>query len=427
MSQIDASIPLRAGQGITPIDNPMDVQSKALQLRQLTGQVQDSDRARQQQQTLSDLYAGSVGQDGSLDRNKILTGAAQRGLGSQIPGMQKGFADQDKAKLDAEGQHLKVAKERIDMAGSAISSLLSNPQVTHNDVIATITNLVQQGIIKPEQGAQMTRQLPGNPAMLRQFLIQKGIETMDASKRMETMMPQYTFQDTGGQVTPMDKNPITNPNPEPVKKTLSPGERQTATQKKFVPVDGVGLYVGDPNTGTAQPVMGPDGKPVIPRKNLTEGQAKANIFATRMQESNKLLTQLAGRGVDAPSLTQQVVPGNGMMETVANAAASPDQQQVQQAQRDFINAVLRRESGAVISDSEFANARKQYFPQPGEDQKVKANKARNREIAIQTMMAEVPEGQRTDASAIPGGAGGGIGGIDTTAIEAELARRKGGK
>jgi hypothetical protein len=70
----------------------------------------------------------------------------------------------------------------------------------------------------------------------------------------------------------------------------------------------------------------------------------------------------------------------------ANAALSPERQKFVQAQRDFINAILRRESGAVISDSEFANARQQYFQQPGDSKEVLAQKAANRLQAIQGIM-----------------------------------------
>ena len=57
-------------------------------------------------------------------------------------------------------------------------------------------------------------------------------------------------------------------------------------------------------------------------------------------------------------------------------------QQAQQAQNNFINAVLRQESGAAINSSEFANAKQQYFPQPGDSPEVIAQKKRNRELVI---------------------------------------------
>jgi hypothetical protein len=57
-------------------------------------------------------------------------------------------------------------------------------------------------------------------------------------------------------------------------------------------------------------------------------------------------------------------------------------QKVNQAQRDFVNAVLRQESGAAIADSEFENAKKQYFPQPGDKPEVIEQKRQNRERVI---------------------------------------------
>lgn len=63
-------------------------------------------------------------------------------------------------------------------------------------------------------------------------------------------------------------------------------------------------------------------------------------------------------------------------------------QQMEQSERNFVNAVLRRESGAAISDSEFANAAKQYFPQPGDKPSVIEQKRQNRQIVIDNFFNE---------------------------------------
>jgi hypothetical protein len=141
----------------------------------------------------------------------------------------------------------------------------------------------------------------------------------------------------------------------------------------------------------------PGTRPLMPTKEaggLNDAQAKANLFGTRAQEADKIIGTLASQGVNQPSFAQQVTGGEGMTGGIATAMANPQQQQVDQAQRDFINAVLRRESGAVISPQEFANARKQYFVQPGDSPQVQAQKARNRQIAVAGILAEVPEGKR---------------------------------
>ena len=113
-------------------------------------------------------------------------------------------------------------------------------------------------------------------------------------------------------------------------------------------------------------------------KAPTEGQAKANIYASRAEASNQILGELDAQGTDL----QQVLIGNLPLGNFVN---TPKFQEYKQAQRDFINAILRQESGAVIAPSEFANAQQQYFPQPGDNPGVIEQKRQNRAIAIRTI------------------------------------------
>jgi hypothetical protein len=126
-------------------------------------------------------------------------------------------------------------------------------------------------------------------------------------------------------------------------------------------------------------------------KPLNDSQSKALLFGTRMQEAHKALGKLATDDKIATSTPGSRLPGIG---SVITAFSSEGQQALDQAKRDFINAALRRESGAAIAPSEFDNAEKQYFPQIGDGDKVIAQKARNRELAIRGVLAEVPEKQR---------------------------------
>ncbi len=71
---------------------------------------------------------------------------------------------------------------------------------------------------------------------------------------------------------------------------------------------------------------------------------------------------------------------------LGNFIVSKDYQSFNQAQRDFINAQLRRESGAVISPAEFDNAEKQYFPIPGDDDNTLMQKQANRDAAVRGMV-----------------------------------------
>jgi hypothetical protein len=70
---------------------------------------------------------------------------------------------------------------------------------------------------------------------------------------------------------------------------------------------------------------------------------------------------------------------------------SDEYKQIEQAQRDFVNAVLRQESGAAIAESEFENAIKQYFPQPGDTAEVVRQKQINRQQQFEKLNNEEPK------------------------------------
>ncbi|MBI1425780.1 MAG: hypothetical protein GC149_20330 [Gammaproteobacteria bacterium] len=145
------------------------------------------------------------------------------------------------------------------------------------------------------------------------------------------------------------------------------------------------------------------------RPNFNDTQGKAAGFADRMAASNSVLSTLESQGTDIAKAGASKVPVFG------NYMVGGDYQRFDQAKRDFINAQLRRESGAVINPEEFANAEKQYFPQPGDGPEVLQQKSMNREIAIKAMQRDAgPSYKPTN----PPGTNN-----DTDPIEEELRKR----
>ena len=59
-----------------------------------------------------------------------------------------------------------------------------------------------------------------------------------------------------------------------------------------------------------------------------------------------------------------------------------------EAERNFITAVLRRESGAAIADSEFESAREVYIPLATDGQDVLDQKAEARRTVLQGLINE---------------------------------------
>lgn len=117
---------------------------------------------------------------------------------------------------------------------------------------------------------------------------------------------------------------------------------------------------------------------------MTQDQARAATYADRMQASNAILKQVDNEGTSWIQRRLATV-GDKIGTTGLN---SEKFQKFEQAQRDFINATLRLESGAVISEAEFDSAKKQYFPQPGDIEARIKQKAANRERTITGFVRE---------------------------------------
>jgi hypothetical protein len=85
----------------------------------------------------------------------------------------------------------------------------------------------------------------------------------------------------------------------------------------------------------------------------------------------------------------ETVPGVGpALGAFGNKQLNSGQQSIDQAQRQFINALLRHESGATINPDEFINYSKQYFKSYGDSPEMIAQKRKAREEAILGMDAQ---------------------------------------
>jgi hypothetical protein len=175
-----------------------------------------------------------------------------------------------------------------------------------------------------------------------------------------------------------------------------------------------GTFLIDTRTGQARPVLGAGGQPLVGSgKPLNETQGNAVTFGARAIEANRISTNLENQGVTNTGAIRTAVGGlagmtpfvgeqleQGVRSTfnvLPSIAGGPSAQQQQndQARRDFVSAVLRKESGAAISAQEYINEEKKYFPQLGDSDAVIKQKQNSRLKAIEGLKAQAgPSGVR---------------------------------
>lgn len=397
---IDASIAL----GVRPpqFESPVNAMAKIMQLKGLqqdqemnTMRADEYRRGVDRQNRLMGLMQGGSDPE-TLRRGGFLKEAAE---------WEKNSADTGKTKADTRAKEIEATAKRLDIAGQAFGHVRANP--TLETAMSTLDYLQQNGVYSPEQVTGFKQAVSADPTKIAQL----ADMAFRASLQAKDQLAKFDTRNIGGSTQTTAQDPVTGrlAVANSVQNTQSPdsvasgqvqmrGQNMSDSrarerlafdqaQPKGVLDPERGLLV-DPRTGEARPVtMG--GKPVgMKEKPLTDGQAKAALFGSRMEASDKIIGQLAEKGATTS------IPGSragyGVGATL-NLVAPAAQQQLDQAKRDFINATLRRESGAVISEPEFANAEQQYFPQIGDKPEVIKQKAQNRAIAIRGVQAEVPK------------------------------------
>ncbi len=158
--------------------------------------------------------------------------------------------------------------------------------------------------------------------------------------------------------------------------------------------------------------------PKLPNKD----QFDAAGYAKRMAQAEEVFSKLGDEGYDRTKRIESLkslLPGEVQSESL---------REQDQAERNFVNAVLRRESGAAISDTEFDSAKRQYFPRPGDTEDVLAQKAANRRQVFESLKAG--SGPAWDLvpniSAVAGQSGGGLDAAKKARLEELRAKKAAG-
>jgi hypothetical protein len=157
-------------------------------------------------------------------------------------------------------------------------------------------------------------------------------------------------------------------------------------------------YRQDPRNGSVTPVPLPGqtstaGNPYGPSGKMTTDEGKTALFADRAATAHAAITKAENintePGGSVGAAIQQNLPAG-----IANVLVSGERGKSMDAQRAFINALLRRESGALISANEFESYGKEYFPQLGDTPEQIGAKRQHRAEVIAGLARESGKGYR---------------------------------
>lgn len=362
-------------------------------------------------------------QDSLIATNPEKYGKYEKAWNNRIAGLQQDVASMGAGAAPTLPPGGYMAKDSrgnpvpVDADGNAIQSGAVPPRNQVADASGTITPQSAPPDVQPQQrgpqySPQVIQRLMANPytraygQLLMQNMMkqetpafhqfgntvyrQQGgqlVPVVNVPEKPMTMSEGQTLVDprTGQVISniPKEKNPVTLSegqvlvNPTTGNMIATGGMKNDVAKnnsQREAEADRLGLQ-GDDRT---QYIF--NGKVPSQAEKQTDGQANAALYASRMREAENILSKPE---VQAASMDRMQIAKSKAPLGIGNSLVTKEYQMADQAKRDFINATLRRESGAAISPSEFDNAEKQYFPQPGDKPEVLSQKAANRKTAME--------------------------------------------
>lgn len=122
------------------------------------------------------------------------------------------------------------------------------------------------------------------------------------------------------------------------------------------------------------------------QKRGTPDERKAAGYAARLAQAEDVFSQLEGSGYKREE--DRLAGFKSGLGKLIPGVKDANLGKQEQAENNFLNSVLRRESGASISPQERSSGEAQYFPRPGDTPEVLEQKKQNRALAIQNLSGE---------------------------------------
>ncbi len=208
--------------------------------------------------------------------------------------------------------------------------------------------------------------------------------TNAATGEIEEMMPPVNpktgfFEGSSMQAQALNQHIMSLPEDQRGQAALSLSRQYLESPQTITTPEGTYVRPGFNLGGGAPqavPQAAPQGQGFIP-KPTSDAERLALGYHDRMLASHQGLAEM-----------ENYVPGGFESfwgELAPEAMKGEDFKRFRGFKDDFISAVLRKESGAAISDAEYTREERKYFPMPGDSAEIVSDKRARRERAIANM------------------------------------------
>jgi len=383
MAQLDFSL----GQARTPLNVQPGISNYfgAQANKRANIASEATQKANVKRQTIADMVAKNTNEMGKLNREALSGDMMKQGWLGDVTKMNTDFAKQDQAIFRANvekekrqgeimgriSEGFKFAPKDFESQDRAMQSVLYSMQ----NAGIEIPPQLMEGQVGPEQLQVMERifnKFGTKDAKNR--ALGKGKVAKGKSSRFESGGLQWSFDPNTNKAIPII-DPATGEQMKS-RKRLDPLEEtrgKETIKEEFAKRKELRAKERKLKEWARKKALGGSHKST---------QYTAANYGIRMNTAREDMGKLYEKGYRREASTQRI------FSFLPDELSPSERKQQDQAERNFVNANLRRESGAAIAPSEFTSAENQYFPRPGDTPEVLEQKRVNRLSAIGAMKAE---------------------------------------
>ena len=277
-------------------------------------------------------------------------------------------------KLNQLGQTLGAAKDEATLL-AGIGSLMQGGVVTREQVAPYLVKLSQGGFeaVRPEleQLSQQTLTVKEKLELARQAEELKLKQAEDA--RAAQLQPsKVAISENQAVTTAPDEQGLTPEQRSKVQQAEADRKFRASENAKDRAVTVQGQIMTDARQREAN-------RNAADNKPLNEYETRNFGFFDRAKQATGVLEQLEG------TIGNKNLAGQALLKYGPNVLQPEENQMYRQAKGMFLNAYLRRDSGAVITPQEEAMGDRDFFPQPGDGPKVLEQKRKARQTVLNAL------------------------------------------
>lgn len=267
---------------------------------------------------------------------------------------------------------------------------------TANDVYGALGDSPTRDALMQAEGNQF---LTDGQRAVTDALLKQQLATSDPMNQLDMQYKRAQMANIGalpgyqkngdGSMGFIPGGPADPANPLNQAKTQPPSDVQEYNFAKSQGYTGTYMdYLGAKKGNGMSITTNPDGTTSIvqggPAKALTEGQGKDAVFFTRGAGALPTLDKYGDALMNLPAAV------GGQVPILGNYVKPEDYQQADQAGKEFLQAILRKDTGAAITKEETSEYGSVYLPQPGDKPGLLAQKKAARGRALQAIKLGIP-------------------------------------